>query len=234
MTSKAHKGNRGGDPSRRPVKIEMSVPCQNCKAPVSFLGNGKSVPTLFCSEKCRYDHRKAVVLQELRGYGVNLTASKNRSSTSLNSILSTCEMIAAVSKGKKIYSSPKLTCATCGEKFTYLSLTPINNVRLYCSGVCHKNRNSRVPSKSEGVLCPRPEKLKFSSLSEADAHLATMMDDDIARNADLTSYVCVCGAVHFGSIEKSIFEKEERNILESKKQELNTLLNRNPKLKVIS
>lgn len=60
------------------------------------------------------------------------------------------------------------------------------------------------------------------------------MDDDIARNQDLVSYACVCGHIHFGSLEKSIFEKELFKLIEQKKNELNNLLAQKPHLKVKS
>lgn len=234
MTLRAHKGTPGGDPSRRPVKVKMNIPCTYCASNVEFMGNGKSIPTLFCSEKCKYENRKAETLKSLRKHGIQLTSSKNRSSTSLTSLLNTCEMIKAVSKGKKIYESPEKNCATCNESFSYFSLDPIKSVRLYCSAICNKNRNSRDGHSNGSVMCPRPEKIKFVSLVEADDHLANMMDDDIARNRDLTSYICVCGNVHFGSMEKSIFEKEERRLIDNKRAELKNLLAKKPHLKVKS
>jgi endogenous inhibitor of DNA gyrase (YacG/DUF329 family) len=234
MISHEYKGVAGGDPSRRLPKVKMAVPCHECTAPIEFMGNGKSVPVLFCSAQCTYVNRKNETLKSLRKHGINLTPSKNRSATSLSALLNVCEMIQMVSKGKKIYESPKKPCATCNELFSYLSPVPIKNVRLYCSPICNKNRKSRVKDKTSDVLCPRPEKLKFTSLTDADKHLATMMDDDIARNNDLTSYVCPCGHVHFGSKEKSIFEIEERQLTEKKMAKLSLLLAKKPHLKVKS
>lgn len=212
----------------------MNVPCSHCGTIVEFLGKGKETLTLFCSEDCRATHRRNELVAELRKYGINLVANKNRGTSSLNSLLKACETLHAVSKGKKIYESRSLTCSTCNGSFTYLSLEPIKNDRAYCSSVCRKNRASRVGEVMGVPMCPRPEKMKFASLAEADEHLRTMMDDDIARNRDLIPYLCICGHIHFGSKEKAVFEKEERRHLEKKQAELHALLKSKPHLKVKS
>lgn len=232
MRTKDYKGTPGGDPSRRPALSRNSIPCKRCGTSVEFMSNGKNTPSLFCSDKCKNEIRKEETIKSLHKYGIKLTINKNRSFTSLTSLLQVCEMVALVSKGKKIYESGQLHCSTCKEGFSYFSLDPIRQPRLYCSSVCHKNRNKLPGSSVESTLCPRPEKMKFSSLEEADLHLQTLMDDDIARNNDLQSYVCPCGHVHFGSIEKSIFEAEDRELIEKKKKELQALLVKSPHLKV--
>lgn len=234
MTANDFKGKQGGDPSRRPAKVKMNVPCAHCGTKVEFLGKGKGHLTLFCSDSCKTSHRKNEIIAQLRKYGINLKVSRNRGLSSLNALLKASETLHAVSNGKKIYESRSITCATCKGSFTYLSMDPIKNEQSYCSSVCRKNRASRVGKVAGMPMCPRPEKMKFDSLADADKHLRTMMDDDISRNRDLVSYLCVCGHVHFGSKEKSVFEQEERRHLEEKQAELHALLKSKPYLKVKS
>ena len=234
MTTNAFKGNKGGDPSRRPAKVKMNVPCAHCGTNVEFLGKGKETLTLFCSEVCKTDRRKNEIVSQLRKYGINLKVNKNRGLSSLNALLKASETLDTVSKGKKIYESRSITCATCKGSFTYLSMDPIKNEQAYCSSVCRKNRASRVVKVAGIPMCPRPEKMKFGSLADADKHLRSMMDDDIARNRDLVPYLCICGNIHFGSKEKAVFEKEERRHLEKKQAELHALLKSKPHLKVKS
>lgn len=234
MEKKSFKGISGGDPSRRPAPRIIQIPCHFCKKDVPFSTSSKSRPTLYCDETCRSNKRREETFASLKKHGINLSVSPNRSITSMTSLLKVCDLISKLSKGKKIYKSRTYACGTCKQDFSYFSLEPIRERRNYCSTVCTKNKKlSNVPA-SKAELCPRPEKLKFDSKEASQAQMATMKSEDLPRNEDLESYLCVCGSWHFGSLEKAQFGEEEKALLSDKRDILDRLIAQKPYLVVIA
>lgn len=230
MEKKSFKGISGGDPSRRPAVRTIHIPCHFCKKDVPFSTSSKSRPTLYCDETCRSNKRRDETFAGLKKHGINLSVSPNRSITSMTSLLKVCDLTKQLSKGKKIYKSRTYACGTCKQDFSYFSLEPIRERRLYCSTVCTKNKKLAGTPVATIELCPRPEKMKFDSKEAADAQMATMKTEDKPRNEDLESYVCICGSWHFGSLEKAKFGEEEKELLEDKTAILDRLISQKPNL----